>query len=49
MYDQTGTQIIIDWPNKINDSTYIGFDGEENFIVTTKTGIKIFLKRTKKS
>jgi hypothetical protein len=44
MYDQTGTQIIIDWPNKISGSTFIGFDGEENFIVTSKTGINIFKK-----
>jgi hypothetical protein len=44
MYDQIGTQIIIDWPNKISGSTFIGFDGEENFIVTSKTGINIFKK-----
>ena len=43
-YDQAGTQIFIDWPNKINDSTYIGFDEEENFIATSKTGINIFKK-----
>ena len=42
IYNQGGALINTNWDNKITGSNFIGFDENQNFIVTSMNGINIF-------